>query len=193
MKFALKLVPLLGLLLAGCASSPIVKTDADPSANFTAYHTYTWAQKPKDLPPLQQQRLVAAIDAKLQQQGWTQSADGQVALVANVATREKQTLDTFYSGPTFAGWGWRNPWRMGPAAYWGPGFGPGMGMGDATTTVDTYTVGTLVLDMFDTKTKQAVWRGSVSGDVPDSPQKLDAAIQAGVDRMFATFPDKPAS
>ena len=192
MKTALKLVPLLGLLLAGCAMSPVVKTDVDPSADFAAYHTYTWVQKPRDMAPLQQQRLVAAIDAKLQQQGWTQTANGQVSLVANVATREKQTLDTFYSGPSFAGWGWRNPWRMGPTAY-GAAWGAGIGMGSATTTVDTYTVGTLVLDMFDAKTKQAIWRGTASGDVPDSPQKQDAAIQAGVDKMFATFPDKPAS
>ena len=184
------LVMLAALLLAGCASSPIVKTHADPSANFTAYHTYTWVQKPNDMAPLQQQRLVAAIDAKLQQQGWTQSANGQVSLVANVATREKQTLDTFYNGPTYAGWGWGNPWGMGPMANWG---NPGWGMGNATTTVDTYTVGTLVLDMFDAKTKQAIWRGTASGNVPDSPQKQDAAIQAGVDKMFSTFPDKPAA
>ena len=181
----------LALALAGCASSPLVKTDFDPSANFASYRTYTWLQKPSDLPPLQQQRLVAAIDARLQQQGWTQSPDGQVALVANVATKEKQTLDTFYSGPTFAGWGWRGGWRGGMGIGMGPG--PAWGMGDATTTVDTYTEGTLVLDMFDATTKQAIWRGTASGDVPDSPQKLDVAIQAGVTKMFATFPPKAAS
>ena len=192
MKTALTFVPLLGLLLAGCAAAPGVKPDADPAGDLAWYRTSRGVKKQNDLPPLQQQRLVAAIDAKLQQQGWTQTANGQVSLVANVATREKQSLDTFYSGPTYAGWGWRNPWHMGPMAF-GPGFGPGWGTGTATTTVDTYTVGTLVLDMFDAKTRQAIWRGSASGNVPDSPQKLDAAIQAGVDKMFATFPDKPAS
>ena len=40
------------------------------------------------------------------------------------------------------------------------GFG---GFGQATTTSDTYTVGTLVVDLFDAKTKNLVWRGVSSG------------------------------
>ena len=42
--------------------------------------------------------------------------------------------------------------------------------------------------MFDTRTKQAVWRGSASGTVPNSPEKVDAAVTAGLDKMFANFP-----
>ena len=56
-------------------------------------------------------------------------------------TQDHQTLNTYYDG--FGG-GWR----------WGGGFG------DATTTVDHYKVGTLVVDLFDAQTKQLVWRGS---------------------------------
>ena len=43
-------------------------------------------------------------------------------------------------------------------------------------------------DMFDMKTKQAIWRGTASGTVPDSPEDVNAKAQAGVDKMFAAFP-----
>ena len=65
-------------------------------------------------------------------------------------------------------------------------------MGTVTTTVHTYDVGTLVVDMFDANTKQAIWRGNASGTVPRSPEKLDAAVEAGLAKMFANFPSETA-
>lgn len=61
-------------------------------------------------------------------------------------------------------------------------------MGSATTRVRTYTVGTLVVDLFDTRTKQAIWRGTASDTVPDDPAKGDALLRAGIAEMFEGFP-----
>jgi hypothetical protein len=169
--------------LAGCASTPDVHTDHDPAVNFGAYHTYYWAQPPELANPLVQQRIVAGIDARLRAKGWTRSEDiADIALVANVATSEKQTLDTFYSGGSMGRWG-----------YYGAGGWGGVGMGSATTRVNTYTVGTLVVDMFDAATKKAVWRGTASATVPDSPQKVDTQVNAALDKMFADFPPGSAA
>jgi len=166
---------LAALLLAACASTPTVKTDHDPAANFASYHTYYWAQKPEGMSPLVQQRIVDGVDARLRAKGWTQGqGSGDVAVTANVATSQKQTLETFYTGTGMGGWGWRG--------------GMGMATGTSSSMVHTYDVGTLVVDMFDTKTKQAVWRGSASGTVPSSPEKVSAAVDAGLDKMFAGFP-----
>lgn len=163
--------------LAGCASTPTVHTDFDPSAQFANYRTYTWLKKPEGRSPLVDQRVAAAIDAKLSAKGWRQVASNEadIGVVANVATQQRQTADTFYSGPAWGGYGWGR-------------WGGGVGMGTATTTVRTYDVGTLVLDMFDMKSKQAVWRGTASGTVPDSPEAVNTKVQAGIDKMFATFP-----
>jgi len=159
------------LALAGCASTPDVQTDHDPSANFSSFHTYYWAKEPETANPLAKQRLIDGIDARMRAEGLLpappDSAD--LAIVANVASQQQQSLDTFYTGGGMYGWGWG-------------------GMGSATTTVRTYTVGTLVLDMFDAKTKKAVWRGVASGTVPESQEKLAAAVNAGLDKMFADFP-----
>ena len=163
--------------LAGCASTPTVHTDYDPGAQFANIRTYTWLKKPEGRSPLVEQRVVAAIDAKLAARGWTQTSEttADVGLAAHVATQQQQSVDTFYSGPAWGGYGWGR---------WG---GP-VGMGSATTTVRNYEVGTLVLDMFDLKTKQAIWRGTASGTVPDSPEQTNTKALAGIDKMFADFP-----
>lgn len=169
------------LLLTACASTPDVHTDHDPAVNFSAYRTYFWAQPPQARNPLVGQRIVDGIDARLAAKGWTRrEGSGDIALVANVATSEKQSLDTFYTGGAYGNWGW------------GPGWGYG-GMGTSTTRVNTYTVGTLVLDMFDAQTKRAVWRSTASGTVPDSPEKIDVQLNAALDKMFATFPPGAAA
>lgn len=168
----LVLVP---LLLAACASTPNVHTDHDPAATFASYRSYAWRQQPDVSNPLVRQRLVAAIDAQLRTKGWSlvPEAQADIALVGNVASRQEQTIDTFYEGPGWGDWGWRGVTTHG---------------GYRTTHVYNYTVGTLVLDMFDTKTKQAVWRATAEGTVPASPEKVNAAVQAAVDKMFAEFP-----
>ncbi|MET0890595.1 MAG: DUF4136 domain-containing protein [Stenotrophomonas maltophilia] len=160
--------------LVACASTPTVNTDFDPAANFGAYRTYSWAVKPTAGSPLVQQRIVDGINARLQAKGLREVPQGDIALAAHTVTDRKQTLDTFYTGTGMGGWGWRGGW--------------GGGMGNATTTVRTYEVGTLVLDMFDTRTKQAVWRGTASSTVPSSPDKINAAVEIALDKMLAGFP-----
>ena len=167
------------VLLAACASTPTVHTDADPQANFSGYKTYTWLAKPDQqggVPPLAAQRIVEYVNAQLHAKGWTEVPNGDVAVVAHVATQQQQSLDTMYSGPMYGGWGW------------GAGWYGGMGMGSATTRVRTYTVGTLIVDLFDAQTKQAIWRGTASDTVPDDPAKGDALLRAGIAEMFESFP-----
>jgi hypothetical protein len=166
------------LALAAC-STPRVFTDYNPEAQFTAYHSYSWREKPEKAPPLVQQRIIDAIDAQLRAKGWTLMPEGgDVALAAHVATRQEYELDTFYDDPFWGGWGWRGGWGRG----WG------MGAGFQHSRVRSYTVGTLVLDMFDAHTKQAIWRGTAEGTVPQKPEKLTAGIQTAVAKMFAEFP-----
>ncbi|HWS79311.1 MAG TPA: DUF4136 domain-containing protein [Thermomonas sp.] len=175
-----RLMPLVlaPLLLAACASTPNVHTDHDPAATFASYRSYAWRQQPDVSNPLVRQRLVAAIDAQLRAKGWSlvPEAEADIALVGNVASRREQNIDTFYEGPGWGEWGWRGVTTHG---------------GYRTTHIYNYTVGTLVLDMFDTRTKQAVWRATAEGTVPASPDKVNAAMQAAVDKMFAEFPPGP--
>src|ERR1700719_874730 len=178
MKLQRAVLVLLGMMLvfAGTASAQQVKTDYDRNANFTQYKTYSWEQvKTKDT--LDVDRIKSAVNAALTAKGWTQvPSSGDVSIIALEITQNQQTLNTFYDG-FGGGWGWR---RFG-----GGGFGS---FGDATTTTDTYQVGTLVVDLFDTKTKQLLWRGSASDTLSNNSNKNIKNLDNGVQKMFKQFP-----
>jgi len=159
------------LLLAGKLSAGQVKTDYDRKANFGQYKTYSWEQvKTKD--PLDVDRIKSAVNAALAARGWTQvNSAGDVSVVAMEMTHTQQTLNTFYDG-FGGGWGWR-------------GFG---GIGEATTTTETYKEGTLVVDLFDAKTKQLVWRGSSSDTLSNNSNKNIQNMDKDVVKMFKNFP-----
>jgi len=158
-------------VLTAASFAQQVKTDYDRSVNFDQYKTYSW-QKVNTKNLLWVDRIKSAVDAALTAKGWTQvPSDGNISLVAMETTKNQQTLNTFYNG--FGG-GWR----------WG-------GFGNATTTVDNYKVGTLVLDMFDTQTKQLVWRGSASDTLSNKTDKNIKNLDKGVQKMLKQFPPEP--
>jgi Domain of unknown function (DUF4136) len=148
-----------------------VKTDYDRSANFSQYKTYSW-QKVQTQDPLWVGRIKTAVNAALTAKGLTPvESGGDVAIVAMETTQNQQTLNTLYDG--FGG-GWR--WRGGG------------GFGDATTTVENYKVGTLVVDLFDAHSKTIIWRGSSSDTLSDKSDKNIKNLDKGVQKMFDHFP-----
>ena len=162
------------LLFATAVFGQHVKTDYDRATDFSRYKTYTW-EKVQTPDALWVDRIKSAVNSDLAAKGWTEApSGGDVAIVAIEMTRNQRTLNTFYDG--FGG-GWR----------WGSGFA------DATTTVDTYEVGTLVVDLFDRKTKKLTWRGSASDTLSDKSDKNIKNLDKGVQKMFDHFPPKVTS
>jgi len=173
MKLLTKVIAFIGLalFLANTSFAQQVKTDYDRAANFSQYKTYSW-KKVQTPDPLWVDRIKAAVDAALAAKGWSQvESGGDISIVAIEINRDHQTLNTFYDD--FGG-GFR--WR---------GFG---GFGEATTTSDTYTVGTLVVDLFDAKTKDLVWRGVSSGMLSNKSAKNIANLNREVQKLFQHFP-----
>ena len=161
------------LLFTSASLAQQVKTDYDRSANFGPYKTYSW-ENVSTRDPLMVDRIKSAVKAALAAKGWTEvPSGGDAALVAVETTRDQQALDTFYNG--FGG-GWR--WN---------GFG---GFGEATTTVETFKVGTLVVDIFDANSKKLIWRGSVSDTLSNNSDKNIKELDKGVNKMFNHFPPR---
>jgi hypothetical protein len=159
------------LLFATASFAQQVKTDYDRAADFNQYKTYSW-EKVQTQDSLWVDRIKEAVNAVLAAKGWTPViSGGDVAIVAMDMTKDRQTINTFYDG--FGG-GWR----------WG-GFG---GLGEATTDVEHYKVGTLVVDLFDTKTKKLIWRGSASDTLSNKSDKNIKDLDKGVQKMFDHFP-----
>lgn len=162
------------LLLIAFSTSALaqdVKTDYDHNVNFSQFQTYSWA-KIKTEDPLWQSRIQDAVDKALQKKGWQRvDSGGQVALTAVGATQNQQEYQTFYD-------------NMGPGWRWG-GFGT-----TATTTTINYRVGTLVLDAYDTQTKQLIWRGTAMDTLSGNPDKNIQKLNKAVEKMFSRFPPK---
>ena len=159
------------LLFATALSAQQVKTDYDRSADFSRYKTYSW-EKVQTQNQLWVDRIKGAVNEALIAKGLTPvESGGDVAIVAIETTQEQQTLNTFYDG-FGGGWGWRR----------------GGGFGDSTTTVETYKVGTLVVDLFDAHNKTLLWRGSSTDTFSNKSDKNIKNLDKGVQKMFDHFP-----
>jgi hypothetical protein len=161
-------------LLAGVARAGDVSTDYDRSYDFSKIKTFSiklgtgWGN------PLTEKRVTDEVAEAIASKGWTPGAEGQAdaMVVLHGATQTKHSLNTFYSGG-FGGWGYR-------------GFGGGMGT--ATTTASDYRVGTLVVDIFDAKSKALLFRGTASDELSDKPEKNIKKVEKATDKMFKDFP-----
>ena len=97
---------------------------------------------------------------------------GDVEVVFHGAGEKKKDLNTFYSGG-MGGYGYR---------------GWGGGMGTATTTVTEYLVGTLVVDIFDGKSKGLIWRGIAEDELSDKAEKNAKKRAKAMEKLFKDFP-----
>jgi hypothetical protein len=169
-----------GALLSICSvSAQQVKTDYDHSANFSQYKTYSWVQV-KTSNSLWDGRVKADVNSALVAKGLSEvPTGGDLAVVASRTSQDQQTLNTFYDGSGGGGYGWRGFGRGG--------FGGG-GFGESTTTTETYKVGTLIVDLFDGKTKSLLWRGSASGDLSGNSNNNIKNLDKETEKMFQHFP-----
>lgn len=161
------------LVLPAVAVAQDVKIDYDKAFNFSPVKTYsikvgtTWGND------LSQRRVLTEFDEAIAAEGWKKVADGQedIQVILHGASQTKQSASTFYSG--MGGYGYR-------------GFGGGTGT--ASTVVSEYRVGTLVVDMFDAKSKNLVFRGTAEDEISDNPEKNAKKLDKASTKMFKDFP-----
>jgi hypothetical protein len=153
-----------------------ISTDYDHSANFSQYKTYSWL-KVQAGDSLWAERIQQDVDAQLAAKGWTKVAsNGSASITAFRSTQEQPTLETFYDG-FGGGWGWRGR----------GGFG-GEGLGMSTTTTEDTKVGTIVVDIFDSQSKQLLRRGKESSDLGDNAEKNTKSLAKDMADLFKRFP-----
>jgi hypothetical protein len=165
------------LMLPALAAAQDVKVDFDKAYDFSTAKTYaisigtTWGND------LSQRRVLAEFDEAIAAKGWKKvdPAQAQILVVLHGATQTKRNASTFYSG--MGGYGYR-------------GFGGGMG--SAQTVVSEYQVGTLVIDMFEAKSKQLVFRGTAEDEISDNPEKNAKRLEKASTKVFKNFPPTAA-
>jgi hypothetical protein len=165
------------LVLAGApAFAQDVKTDWDKEADFSKIKTFSLKIGTSWNNPISEKRITDEIAQTLTEKGWKQvEAEPDALVLLHGATEKQKNLNTFYSGMGgYGGYGYRG---------WG-----GMGMGTATTTVSEYMVGTLVVDIFDAKSKALLFRGTAQDEISDKPEKNIKKIEKASSKMFKNFP-----
>ena len=172
-------LPLFIVALFTSCSSLKVSYDYDKSAPFATYKTYQFTSEALSLPiqEISRQRLITAIENELVLKGFTKSEKPDVLIDIKVKAKEMQTATANTSG-----------------GYYGRGYRYGYGGGFSTTTInyDSYTEGTVFIDMIDAAKSQLVWQGRAVKTIdPDlSPEKREANINNGVKQVFYQYPPK---
>jgi hypothetical protein len=64
------------------------------------------------------------------------------------------------------------------------------GMGTTTARSHTYTKGTLVLDVWNPKDKQLLFRGTATDTVDANPEKMEKKINKAIEKMVKEFDKK---
>jgi hypothetical protein len=158
-------------LLVSIASTMVVaqqvSVNYNHSQDFTQFHTYAWENNnPNQISnSILAQAALSDIDTALQGKGLSKvdlSASPDLILLLSGGLQQQ----TSYSA-----WGMR-------------GFGGGMG----GITPQQNVVGTMVVDLYDAKNKQLVWRGLGQNTLSSNGNKNQQTVDNAVKKMFKQYP-----
>jgi hypothetical protein len=169
----------LGLALSGSASAQTVYIDYDKNFDRSTVKTFAWAETEgsvEKVDPLLHSRIVNGIEHYLSQAGMAEvDGDPDVYVTYHTSSKEEVSISS-----TSVGYGYPGGWVYG--GYYGAyGYGS---VGMTSATVSTYQVGTLVVDIWDAKSKNLVWRG-LAGDVTISqnPEKMAKRLDKALAKL----------
>lgn len=164
-----------------------VNNDFIPGTNFSGYKTYGWMPQNENpgVSEILEQRAHSAIAAGLQAKGFQEATSGDPDfMVGYMLVLQEQTDYQTVNDHYGAGWGYGGmyPRRYGVAAV-------PMTTTSRTTEIN-YTMGTIVLDFFDSESKELVWRGTAEGKVHEAntPQERQERVDLAVQKIMEQFP-----
>jgi len=179
------------LIMNGCSSLKIT-SDVDNSVDFGQIKTfeyYGWAEdSDKLLTTLDKERIEKAFGDEFNKRGLTYVESGGDAIVALYIVAEQKTQTTATTtgvGGTYGGYGY------GGYYGYGPGWGWGGGMSTTTYRDYDYTVGTLVISMFNPKTENLIWTSVGTKTVGENPQSRASRIPKVIAAIMKKYPVKP--
>jgi hypothetical protein len=187
MQIAIRQIALgMGLVLAaGCAGQQVT-TDYSPATSFSQYKTFALVMPPDTgAQQLLDQRVRNAVQTQLSAKGLTLADRENADLYVGYGMVDKTHRQIYTYND---GWGWgggRFGWR-----YWRWGVAWPM---TVQRRIETYTDGTVVVNLVDAKTKQVVWEGEVPDvvNIPvDNPIRATKEVDAAVTKLFTKYPPR---
>lgn len=169
MKAKILVVIALTCFVSFVASAQDVYVTSSPSANFSSYHTYAWGELPNPntiRSPFLAQEAQTQINNQLQSKGLklVKETENPDLVVIGSGGMKTQTSYNLYGT------------RM---------IGGGMGSITAQQNVE----GTLIVDIYELKEKELVWRGVAQGTLNQkNSQKNMQLVDKAVAKMFKKYP-----
>jgi hypothetical protein len=167
--------------LASCSSVKVV-TDIDKTVDFSQYKTFSFLgwQENSDrlLNDIDKKRLHEAFGNELAARGLSYvESDGDMDITLFIVIDQKTTVTAYnnYYGGGYGGYG-----RYGGG--WGYGYGT------TTYSENDYIEGTLVMDVFDGKSKDQIWQGIAKSTITENPAKRETSIPKKVNALMYKFP-----
>jgi hypothetical protein len=156
------------MVAASVATAQEVSVNWDKTYDFSKLKTFAVqvGSEAEAKDPFLEKHFVSTVTSTLASKGWAQAdaaaADALVVLHGKSETRRR--LEAYGTG------GYR----------WGGGMG--------SAQLEDYKVGTIVVDVFDAKTKTLLFRGAAGDEMSDKAEKNEKKIDKGVSKMFKEFP-----
>jgi hypothetical protein len=170
-----------------CSSLKVV-SDSDATVDFTKYKTlqfYGWAKNSDEiLNDLDKARIEKAFANEFARRNISVVKKGGDIIVSLYIVTEQKTqkiAHTYHYGG--GGWG----------GYYGYGPGYGWGMGYSTTNISEteYTLGTLIVSVFDPETEQLIWESIGQGTIQENTRSVERVINYSVAKIMRPYPVKP--
>ena len=161
------------LALGACATQPHIASDWDHSTQFSTFHSFALIVRPHPSTGsvLAEQRTYDAIRQELTNKGFTYVTDlprADFAVDFLIGAQDRLDVTSF-------------------PGHWGPG----LGWWGNDIDVRQYQEGTLAIDVFDARSRRAVWHGSAKKELSQSEiEHSEAPIQEAVTAVLANFPPK---
>ena len=188
---------LLVLSISACATPLKSYVDVADHAKFGELKTYAWitdqplfmsnAASPEVVNPLNEQRIRTAVEEQLQNKGYRQVSIEQADFVVafTLGARERVRVQQYYNDFGYGYYGYHHGFsRFNRFGRVFNGYG-------SSVSVQTFTEGTLVVDIFENTEKEAIWHGSASKRLSRDNGTLEL-IDEAVTTLLAQFPDRDA-
>ena len=167
MKIRVSALSILLLILAAPLVAQQVSVNYVKGQDFTRFHTYAWGEENTNQirNSILAQVAKTDIETAMASKGLTKvqkTENPDLILLASGGSKQQTSYSAWGTGPRFGGM--------------------------ATITPQQSTEGTLIVNLYDAKAKQLVWRGIAQGTLSNNGDKNQNLVHKAVQKMFKQYP-----
>jgi hypothetical protein len=168
-------------VMSGPALAQKVYIDYDRNYATDSIKTFGWkdtaATSLKEADPMLHDHIVSTIQRHLVGAGLSEEESApDIWVTYHTSTKDNVSVNTSDYGYGYPGaWAWGG--YYGHYGYAGVGY-------STTTSVSTYQTGTLVVDVWDAKSNELVWRGTAANiTIAENPGKMRSKIDRALEKI----------